>query len=273
MQQIVSFLFNYRYQFLFFFLLFVSLFLTIQNNEYHRYKAISSANFLSGFVYEKQDNITSYFHLKEDNNLLIEENRKLKELLFNKKDTVLDTKIFFAEALNYKVYSARIINNTFNKPNNYLTLNKGSEEEIQPDMGVINEKGVIGVIDKTTKKYATIRSILNTKTRINAKLKGQDHFGTIVWNAENVGFVQLIEMPRLASINKGDTIVTGSQSILFPENIPIGKIDRAYQDTITNYYTIDVRLFNDMTSLGNVSVIDNRKKKEMLQIEKIKDEQ
>jgi rod shape-determining protein MreC len=36
----------------------------------------------------------------------------------------------------------------------------------------------------------------------------------------------LIDVPRLASVRKGDTIVTGMQSVIFPENINIGTIDK-----------------------------------------------
>jgi rod shape-determining protein MreC len=65
-------------------------------------------------------------------------------------------------------------------------------------------------------------SILNVRSRINAKIKKSNHFGSLVWNARSTGFVQLIDVPRLAAIRKGDTIVTGGQSVIFPENINIG---------------------------------------------------
>lgn len=140
-------------------------------------------------------------------------------------------------------------------------------------MGVINSKGVVGIVDKATNNYATVLSILNTKSQLNAKIKNTNHFGTLTWDAKNAGYVQLIDVPRLANLKKGDTIVTGGQSVIFPENIPIGKIEKAYTDKNTNYYTISVRLFNDMTNVGFVYVIDNSKKNELLELQKSYNEQ
>ena len=59
----------------------------------------------------------------------------------------------------------------------------------------------------------------------------------------------------MASVRKGDTIVTGGQSVIFPENINIGTIEKFIQTEENNYYTIDIRLFNDMTNLGHVYII------------------
>ena len=79
--------------------------------------------------------------------------------------------------------------------------------------------------------------------------------------------MQLIDVPRLASVRRGDTIVTGGQSVIFPENIGIGTIDKIYIDNETNYYTINVRLFNDMTNLGHVYVIKSKDREEIINLE------
>jgi rod shape-determining protein MreC len=110
---------------------------------------------------------------------------------------------------------------------------------------------------------------LNTKSKINAKIKNSEHFGSLIWDGKNVGFAQLIDVPRLASLKKGDSIVTGGNSDIFPENIPIGKVDKIFIDKKTNYYTINIRLFNDMTSIGYVYVIENKAKKEKNQLESV----
>ncbi len=122
-------------------------------------------------------------------------------------------------------------------------------------MGVINSLGIVGVIENTSTNYSTVLSILNVKSPINAKIKKSNHIGSLTWNGKNTGFVQLVDVPRLSSARKGDTIVTGGQSTIFPENINIGTIHKVYIDNETNYYTLDIRLFNDMTSLGYVYVL------------------
>jgi rod shape-determining protein MreC len=274
MQQIVNFFIKNSYKLLFLLLLGTSIFFTIQNNSYHKSRAISSANYISGYAYEKIDEANKYFDLKEVNQELAEENSTLKQLLYNKKDTTLTTPIDLPDYLiQYKVLQAKVIKNSFDVYDNYLTLNAGIKDGIKEDMGVINSKGVVGIIDKTTNDYATVLSILNTKSKLNAKIKNTNHFGTLIWDAKNTGYVQLVDVPRLANLKKGDTIVTGGQSVIFPENIPIGKIYKAYIDKNTNYYTISIRLFNDMTNVGFVYIIDNTKKAELIELQNSYNEQ
>lgn len=268
MQQIISFIIKNSNRLLFLLLLIISLTLTIKSHSYHRSEYVNSANAVTGTVYEKINEANEYLSLKEKNKELASENALLKELLFNKKDTLLTSKTVFRNDLNnFNVVVAKTVKNSFNKRENYITINAGSLAGIKTDMGVVNDKGIVGLIEKTSANFSTIQSILNTKSKINAKIKNSDHFGSLVWDGKNVGFAQLIDVPRLASLRKGDSIVTGGNSDIFPENIPIGKIDKIFIDKKTNYYTINVRLFNDMTSIGYVYVIENKKRKEKQQLE------
>ncbi|AWM13435.1 rod shape-determining protein MreC [Flavobacterium sp. NRK F10] len=263
MQQILNFLIKNSYKMLFLLLLGISLILTIKSHSYHRSEYINSANAITGGVYENINSMNEYLSLKQKNNSLAEENARLKELLFNKKDTLLNIKdIVVREHDKFTIRKAKVIKNQFNTRENYLTLNIGAKDSIKTDMGVINDKGIVGIIEKTSNHFATVLSVLNTKSRINAKIKNSEHFGSLAWDGKNVGYVQLMDVPRLASLKKGDSIVTGADSEIFPENIPIGKIDKVYIDKKTNYYIINVRLFNDMTALGYVYVIENKLKTE-----------
>lgn len=269
MQQIFNFIYKNSNRLLFLLLLGISLFLTIQSHSYHRSKVISSANFLSGGVYERINNVSEYLNLKTQNEALAQENAKLRSLLFDKEDTASIPKLDSIKGLNTTdVVVSKVIHNAFNGHENYLTINSGSAQGVKPDMGVINSLGIVGIIDNTSANYATVVSILNIKSQINAKLKKSNHFGSLGWNGKNTGFVQLTDIPRLAAIRKGDTIVTGGQSVIFPENINIGTVDRIYIDNQTNYYTLDVKLFNDMTNLGHVYVIKREGRDEIINLER-----
>ena len=270
MQQIINFIIKNSYRLLFLLLLGISLTLTIKSHSYHRSEYVNSANSVTGAVYEKINEVNEYLNLKEKNKELASENALLKELLFNKKDTLLAPKTLFRNDLNnYNVVVGKVVKNSFNVRENYITINTGKSSGLRTDMGVINDKGIVGIVEKTSPDFATIQSVLNIKSKINAKIKNSNHFGSLVWDGRNVGFVQLIDVPRLASLRKGDSIVTGGNSDIFPENIPVGKIDKIFIDRKTNYYTINIRLFNDMTSLGYVYIIENKKKKEKQQLEAI----
>jgi rod shape-determining protein MreC len=267
MQQIFSILFKNSYKLLFLLLIGISFFLTVQSHSYHKSRVISSANFLTGSVYEKMNNVESYFNLKVQNEELAQENARLKLLLFNKKDSVLIDKdsVFGVKKVN--IILSKVVHNSYNFPKNYLTINTGSKSGIKQDMGVVNDLGIVGIIDKTSENYATVQSILNLNSRINAKIKNANHFGTLVWDAKSTGFVQLIDVPRLASVRKGDTIVTGGESEIFPENVNIGKIDKIYIDNKTHYFTLSIKLFNDMTNLGHVYIIKSKDREEVVKLE------
>jgi rod shape-determining protein MreC len=268
MQQIVNFVLKNSNRLLFLLLLVISLSLTIQSHSYHKSKMISSANFFTGGIYEKVNNIDEYFSLRAQNDELALENARLKSLLFNQKDTTKLPKIDSIKGVKKTdIIVSKVIRNSYSAFENYLTINSGSSSGIKPNMGVINSAGIIGIVDNTSKDYATIISILNVKSQINAKIKKSNHFGSLVWNAKSTGFVQLIDVPRLAGVRKGDTIVTGGQSIIFPENIGIGTIDKVYIDNVTNYYTLDIKLFNDMTNLGHVYIIKNKDAEEISNLE------
>ncbi|MCL9809336.1 rod shape-determining protein MreC [Flavobacterium luminosum] len=259
MQQIFNFIFKNSNRLLFLLLLITSLTLVVQSHSYHRSQVVNSANILSGNVYEQINEIETYFRLKQQNDKLAQENAALRKLLFNQKDSVFNLPKDSVKGYDkIEVIQSKIINNSYNVPENYLTINSGSLKGVKPDMGVISSQGIVGVIEKVSSNYATVISVLNIKSKINAKVKRTNHFGSLIWTAKNAGYVQLVEIPRLASVRKGDTIVTGGISKIFPENIPVGIIDKIYMDTKTNYYTVDVRLFNDMTNLNHVYIINNK---------------
>lgn len=258
---------------LFLLLLGISLVLTVQAHSFHRSKVISSANFLTGGVYEQINSFSEYLRLKDQNEELAIENARLKSLLFNAKDTTSIPKIDSIKGVDkVNIIVSKVIHNSYNSQENYLTLNSGSAAGVQPDMGVVNSAGIVGIIDKTSKNYATVLSILNVKSQINAKIKKSNHFGSLVWNGKSTGFVQLIDIPRLASVRKGDTIVTGGQSVIFPSNIGIGTISKIQIDNETNYYTLTIKLFNDMTNLGHVYIIKSKDREEVLNLEKKENE-
>lgn len=274
MQQIVYFFQRYKYFLLFVCLELISLSLIFTNLNYQQSKFIASSNFLVGGLYEKISNTKDYLSLKEINETLVEENNQLRNLLDsqNKSGGFLITNDSALSNNKFTYINAKIINNNFNSAFNFLTIDAGENRGIESEMAVINGKGVIGITDQSSSKYARIQSILNKNTRINARLKNTNYFGTLSWNGEDYNVVQLIDIPRQAPVNVGDTIETGGKSTIFPEAIPIGyvsKIDEAQKSVDNEIY---VTLFNDMSNLKYVYIIKNHDKKEILKLENINNE-
>lgn len=270
MQHLIYFIRKYRYFLLFILLEILAFYLTIQHHSYHQSKFVNSANFVTGGLYNKVSSINEYFHLKTENQLLNEENARLKNQLDRvqiiSNDSVYNVLDTTYNIQKYEYLVAKIINNNYSKRNNYLTINKGSDTNISPELGVINSKGVIGVVKNVSSNFATVLSILNSNSKINVRLKNSNHFGSLIWNGDDYAFVQIIDFPRQAKLKKGDTIITGGKSAIFPEGISVGTIENII---IKNhqYHQIDVKLFNDMSSIGQVQIIKNLQKEEQKVLE------
>ena len=274
MQQIINFLIRNKNNILFLLLLGFSLFLTIQAHSYQKSRFISSANFISGGIYTWSSDINTYFNLEEYNQRLLEENQKLRTKLAAYEDTLLIQEFpDSAMANHYEFRAAEVINNNYANRNNYLTLKRGSNTGIERDMGVVTSKGIVGIVENVSPKYSTVISILNSNSKINAQLKKSSHFGTLIWNGENPNVVQLIDVPAIAPVTEGDTVITGGRSLIFPKGLPIGTIEDFSTDISESYYTINIRLFNDMTNIGYVYVIKNTERDDIEELqEMIKDE-
>ena len=267
MRQIVNFILRNKNFLLFLLLFIIAFFLTLQSHSYHKSKFINSANFLTGGVYESVNSIDQYFNLKQENLNLLEENNRLKEALFNTPESTNEELDY-----NFNVIPGQVIKNDYSNSNNYLTINIGTKDSISEDNGVITAKGIVGIIDNTSKSYARVLSILNTNSRINAQLKKTNHFGLLKWDGKSPKFVQLTDVQKQAPVAIGDTIITGGRSTIFPKGIPIGKVESFYMDTTENYLTLEVFLFNDMTRIGHVHIIKNLDKEEIQSLEINQDE-
>lgn len=245
----------------------VSILLTIQTHNYHNDKFVSSANNITGGIFKVKNNLTDYLNLGTANKKLLDENLMLRQQLENYRDLTPIPLLDTVGRPKFEYLSATVINNNYSKTKNQITLDKGRRDSLKIDMGVISSNGLIGIVSDVSENYATVQTILNTKSRINAKLKKSSHFGTLVWNTKDPNIVQLIDIPRLAIIEKGDTIITGGKSTIFPEGILIGSVVDFHSDKDENYYYVNVKLFNDMTSLQYVYLIENNQAAEILGLE------
>jgi len=266
MQRIINIILGNKNAFLYVALLFIGLVMTIESHSYHQSKYFNSSRWVSGTLYTISNDIDAYFSLRKANERLVEENERLRHQLFNTQEQ--NNATLDSQQQRYVVIDAKIIKNSYASPRNYLTIDKGTKDGVRQDMGVITQNGILGIVENTSGNYATIQSILNTKSTINAKIKNTNYFGSLVWNAKTVDVVQLVDIPRLVPIYVGDTITTGAMSSIFPENIPIGVIQKYDLNKAQSFFNIDVKLFNDMTNISYAYIIENVDRNEILELEK-----
>ena len=233
---------------------------SLYTNSSVHYNAIGKTGaYLSGKTSIFSSYINSYFNLRDKNQILIEENLELKKIQYKYDAQNLESKSLESRSLN----TANIILNSINKSKNIIVIDKGISGGINEEMGVITSMGVVGIIKSVTKNYASIISLLNTDLKVNAILKNSSTIGSITWDGLNSKNVKLNDIPLSSSLKIGDTVVTGGMSFYFPKGIPIGSITNYDNSSLEGYYDIDVKVFNDFSSLSNVYILERTDNEEI----------
>mgnify|MGYP004447496017 FL=1 len=267
MWNLLRFLVKYASLFTWLILTIISILLLCYNNPYHRSAWLGSSNIVIGSFYETMYNVNGYFGLRKANEELLSRIETLeKENLFLRKHIREEQEELAHANDSTTIYSykiAHVISNSIFGADNYITIDKGSKDGIVIDQGVANHQGVIGIVSKVTEHYSLVLSLLNSKFRLSASLKNSDSFGSLFWDGKSPHYALLEDLPRTVKFEKGDTIVTTSYSVSFPENVPVGIVEESFdQSDNISFRTIKVKLFPDFNSLSIVHVIANEDSEE-----------
>jgi rod shape-determining protein MreC len=194
------------------------------------------------------------------------ENTKLKSLLsYQNTDTISSTD-------PYQYISATIINNSVAKANNYLTLDKGEIDGIKKGMGVISEKGVIGIVKETSKRYSTVLSILHSQSKLSVAIKKNNHFGSLQWDGKSYKKARIYDIPSHVKLTIGDTVITSGFSHIFPSKIDLGLISEIDTENDDKFHNIKMTFIEDLKQLRYVNVCESLNKTEKINLEKSLDE-
>ncbi len=242
MRNLIIFLRRYFNFFLFLLLEVICLIFVFRTNNFQRSVYLNSANGVSGKLYTRYNDIQYYFHLKSTNDSLVAENLALRQQLatsFDERDTTsqvrFDTlrkftndtarKLLSTEVRKFLYRSAKVVKNSVNLPTNLITINRGAEHGIRPNMGVIGPNGVVGVVRTTSPKYATVITMLTKSTgstssfSFSSRLQNSGEIGTVYWDGYDAGYVIMKDVPKSAKLHKGDTVVTSGFSAVFPKTL------------------------------------------------------
>lgn len=251
MRSLFDFIIKHSYVILFLFLETVSLVLLFGYNDRQKMAFMTSANSFSGTILEGSSNIRDFFALGKENSKLAAENARLQAELFMLRDSVANSAL---PQTNNSILTARVIDNSIRKDDNYITLNRGSLDGLREGMGVYDSNGVVGVVMLVGKRYSIVLPVINGKSSISCKIKGDNSFGFLEWGGGDASIAELRDLPYYATINVGDTVVTSGYSEIFPEGIDVGTVSSVQQ--LTSGYTlkVNVRLAADLSNLGWVYV-------------------
>lgn len=259
MQRLLDFLYQQREIAVFLGLEILSLWLLFSFNNRHNAAFLNSSNEASASITKTSNDIGDYFQLGEINQQLMLENQQLHEELSKLRT---DNTITLDTINQFKVIGSRVIDNTFNRSTNFITISAGRKDSIDVGMGVISSFGVVGQVKSVTNSFATIYSLLHPKLLVSSKVKRTETKCTVQWDQETYDRASLKYVPRHIKLNKGDSIVTSGFNSVFPENVLVGIVDSVYLEDHMAFFDAKIKLATDFTSLHQVFVIKDLLKQE-----------
>lgn len=274
MRNLLEFLAKYNHWFVFLILEVVSMVLLFQYNSYQGSAWFSSANAVTGKLYEWDANVETFFSLTKVNQELTQRNAYLEQEVQKLSDSLVsvtkDSSIYhrdqFALLRNYRLIPAKVVANSIDKPGNLMTIDKGSADGIHKDMGVISGTGVVGIVYLVAEHYAIVIPVLNTKSNISCMIQNRGYFGYLRWKGGVSDLAYLEEVPRHAHFKLGDYVVTSGYSAVFPSGVRVGRILHVFNSADGLSYRVQLRLSTDFARLRDVCVIDDAAMKERLEI-------
>jgi rod shape-determining protein MreC len=265
MRDLFRFLFRIRNALLFAVLLTLSFILLANGNAHHRAAAISSSNIAVATIFNWRKEITDYANLKEVNRRLAEENAAWRNRHSSSYTPVEDLYVRINDSIHrqeYSVITAKVVNSTWHKQKNFLTLSKGATGGVHADMGVIGSDGIVGVVRAVSPHFASVISVLSPDIKHSVQIRRTGHFGLLYWNTNDPRTASVIDIAKHARVQVGDTVETRGGDRIFPAGVPVGVVTEVNEQPGSNYHEILITLAEDMTRSGFVYVVKDLQRAE-----------
>ena len=269
MNNLLNFFVKHSAWFIFTIYVILSLVLLFRDNPYQQSVYLTSANAASAAVYKAFNSVTSYFHLRDINESLQQRNAALEMELIELRSQLNDLALLTPDSLHQPVLSqysfvmAHVISNSIAQPNNYITIDRGHMDGVSPEMGVIDQNGVVGIVNVVGPHASRVISLLNPHMRLSCKLRASGFYGSLVWDGKSPQHAVLEELPKHLTWHKGDTIVTSGYSAVFPEGIIVGTVEGLARGMSDSFVSLRIKLTTNFSQLSNVRVITNSMKEQL----------
>lgn len=262
MHNLIEFLARYKHWFLFVVLEVVSMVMLFRFNYYQGSVWFTSANYITGKVLAASSEVESFFGLAALNSSLTQRNvylerqvRFLSEQL-HEKDSVLATSFGKGMVLNgISMIPAKVVSNSIDKNDNFITIDKGSADGVKADMGVVCGTGVVGIVYLVSENFSVIIPVLNSKSNISCSIAGRGYFGYLHWSGGAPDIAYVDDIPRHAKFRLHSKVETSGYSSVFPPGVLVGEILHVFNSADGLSYRLQVRLSTDFARLRDVCVI------------------
>jgi rod shape-determining protein MreC len=272
------FLFIRKYSnFLFFLLLqIIALGFLFRYNKYHEAAFMNVAGEFTGSINQRYSKVEYYFRLRNINEQLAAENLRLNQMLrenyerpAGNEKTILDTVLTdsLREIKKYTWLGAQVVGSSVNTQVNFITIHRGTLQDVHPNMGVVSPQGIVGIVLNVSDNYASVMTLLHRQFKVVVKLKNGGERGTIEWDGISPTYVSLKDIPKSAKLKNGDSVVTSQTSSIFPGNLMVGTISEIVDDKSSNFYTLKVKPATNFFNVEYVYVIANAQYSEQKKLE------
>lgn len=269
-RNLLNFIIRYGTWFLFAFYVIISCVLLFSHNSFQQSVFLTSANVVSSSVYGTTSEVTGYFHLRSINESLQASNAMLENEVLNLRHQVAELQTQLSDTLDFEniparfdYVSATVINNSVRRPRNFFSINRGALDGVKEGMGVVDQNGIVGIVNVTGKHTARVISLLNETQHFSVKVKDTNFIGSLAWKGGDSSIAYMEQVPRHAKFHVGDTIVTSGYSNTFPADIPVGIVMNRIKSSDDNFFTIKIHLTSDFKALSTVRVIKDEFKAEL----------
>ncbi len=274
MHNLIEFLAKYNHWLLFLILEVTSMTLLFSYNSYQGSVWFTSSNAVVGKLYEWNSTVEAFFSLTKVNAELTQRNayleRQVQQLADSLESVTGDSAKARQEQLamlaDYKLIPAKVVDNSVDKYDNLITIDRGSADGVRKDMGVVSGTGVVGVVYLAAEHYSIVIPALNTRSNISCTIQGRGYFGYLRWHGATPSLAYVEDVPRHAHFKLGDNVVTSGYSAVFPSGVMVGKILHVFNSADGLSYRVQVKLATDFAKLRDVCVIDNAPMQERLQL-------
>lgn len=246
-------------------------FLLFQYNHYQGSVWFTQANSVAAQVHEWEAYVLSYLRMPAENAALTQRNIMLQynndvlrhQLAELRADSSFTQRAQTRALSGMTLIPARVVDNSVRQKDNMLVINVGSNDGVEPEMGVVSGTGVVGIVSQVTPHYALVMSVLNSHSSISCRLRGTEYFGYMKWKGGRTLRASMDEVPRHARIKKGDIVETSGFSAVFPPGIFLGKVAEIRNSSDGMAYELEILLSTDIANIRHVNVIRNHSKEEL----------
>ncbi len=270
MQTLIQFILRNHYVILFLLIEALSVFMVVEYNSYQHSCFVNSSANVVGHIDNTFSSINDYLYLNQRNQELNAELAQLRnsQLVLYKTDTLSGVSVRDSVYMQqYEFLPCRVISNSVESSNNFITLDIGSKQGVEPGMGVISASGVVGVVKCVSPNYSAVISVLNQNLKVSAMLEGSGYFGSLGWDGYNYEYATIGDLPGHIRVRKDDVVITSGYSAIFPKGIMIGKIDAVLNSSANGFMSASVKLSVDFKKLSDVQVVKNLTKGELLELQ------